>query len=83
MKTKQSHGTMTDTEIFSVPILAVGIVLLGSITAAALTWVFAPPVGGEYWPYIHVTVTLIAGAVTFTGLIQLGILAGFTKSILN
>lgn len=42
--------------------MLVGIVF-GGLSAGILTWMYAPPVGGEFWPYIRVGATLVAMAV--------------------
>lgn len=41
----------------------VGSIVIGGVVAMWLVWVYAPPVGGEWWPYIRVAATLIGGVV--------------------
>ena len=37
--------------------------LIGFFGVGIATWIFAPPVGGEFWPYIRVGASLLAGFV--------------------
>lgn len=37
--------------------------LAGVVAGAAIAWAYAPPVGGEFWPYIRVGAALIGAAI--------------------
>jgi len=37
--------------------------MVGLLVGAVITWIFAPEVGGEYWPYIHVVASLVGGFI--------------------
>lgn len=61
------------TSVVTVQISAlVGAVAL-ALVGAWLTWHNAPPVGGEWWPYVHVAATIVGGIIGA----KIGALAGF------
>lgn len=43
--------------------------IVGFFIGAVITWILAPEVGGEYWPYIRVGTSLLIG-LTVTGTIS-------------
>lgn len=45
------------------------------IAIGVITWMYAPPVGGEYWPYIRVGAAMIAG---YLGA-QIGVMIGMMR----
>lgn len=49
--------------------------VIGLVVGGYLAWSFAPPVGGEWWPYIRVTVSIISG------LLVARVLSGIAASI--
>lgn len=59
---------MTNTQYNTDPavagyLIALACIVVGGLAGAALVWVFAPPVGGAWWPYIHVGAALIGAIV--------------------
>ena len=44
-------------------LIAMALMVVGFVVGAGVTWIFAPEVGGEYWPYIHVIVSLFGGII--------------------
>lgn len=44
-------------------VIAGSVVLSTTVVGAAIAWVVAPPVGGEWWPYIHVGIALVGAYV--------------------
>lgn len=37
--------------------------IIGGIVLAGIAWLYAPPVGGDAWPYIRVAVSVVAFAI--------------------
>ena len=51
-----------DAEAIGLLVSLLSAVVVG-ILAALATWMYAPPVGGEFWPYIRVGAALVAGII--------------------
>ena len=53
----------------------------GFVVFAVVAWFIAPPVGGEFWPYIRVGAALVAGTIGagVGQLVALGVL--FAKAV--
>lgn len=45
--------------------IGLGIAVVAALVAAIVAWTHAPPVGGEWWPYIRALIALVSAVIGF------------------
>lgn len=64
--------------VFAAQILAFALALVGLAAGAYLAWTHAPPVGGEWWPYIRVGAVIVAAVIGA----KVGALVGYLTAVI-
>lgn len=55
--------------------------LLGGVLAPTLTWTMTPQFGGNLWPFIHITITIIAFIIGMYAGAYIGTLMAFFELV--